>query len=78
MTIRYCLTLATAQQVQNFMSVREKPCLLEAGHALLYRSSQIPDRTDQLDLLLPGKNRGFPAVQFLDSLWSAAAGSLFP
>lgn len=62
MTIRYCLMLATAQQVQNFMSVSEKPCLLEAGHKLLYRSSQIFGRTDQLDLLLSLKSRGFLAV----------------
>lgn len=54
--------LATAQQVQNFMSVSEKPCLLEAGHKLLYRSSQIFGRTDQLDLLLSLKSRGFLAV----------------
>lgn len=68
MAIRYCLTLATAQQVQNFMSVGEKPCLLEAGHGLLYRCSQILGRTDQLDLLLSCKGRGFPAVQLFDGL----------
>lgn len=42
MTIRYCLMLATAQQVQNFMSISEKPCLLEAGHELLLQIKPNP------------------------------------
>lgn len=62
MAVRYCLTVGTAQWVQNFMLVSEKHCLLESGCELLYGSSQVPGRADQSDLLLPGKSRGFPAV----------------
>ena len=78
MTIRYCLTVGTAQRVQNFMLGSEKPCLLESGCELLYGSSQVPGRAGQSDLLLSGKGRGFPAMQFLDSSCTTAIESHFP